>query len=114
MGIEVASEGIRIRKPLSELDKFVLEVVEILEKYADYVIVSEYVSILFGRSRGTEDIDFVVSSMSFEEFQRLHEEFEKKGLNSLIQKMLKVCMKYCVRRWPLGLQEGEKSFQMPR
>ncbi|MBU5688714.1 MAG: hypothetical protein KQA41_00585 [Candidatus Aenigmarchaeota archaeon] len=47
-------------KKINNLDKFVIKFVKILEKYTRYVIVSGYVSILFGRSRATEDIDIIV------------------------------------------------------
>ncbi|MBI2141461.1 hypothetical protein HYU16_03480, partial [Candidatus Woesearchaeota archaeon] len=52
----VDDKTIKLDKVLNELDKFVLKFIKILEKHADYVIVSGYVSILFGRSRSTEDI----------------------------------------------------------
>ncbi|WP_297487500.1 hypothetical protein [Thermococcus sp.] len=68
MGIEVGREEIRISRELSNLDKFVLDVVHLIERYANYVIVSGYVTILFGRSRGTEDIDFVMEKVSKERF----------------------------------------------
>lgn len=45
-------------KELNNLDKFVLEFTELLE---EYVVVSGYVSILFGRSRMTEDVDLLIS-----------------------------------------------------
>lgn len=47
-------------KEITDLDKFVLNFKSLLEKYAEYVIVSGYVIILFGRSRLTEDIDIIV------------------------------------------------------
>ncbi|WP_456365315.1 hypothetical protein [Thermococcus sp.] len=68
MGIEVGREEIRISRELSNLDRFVLDVVHLIERYANYVIVSGYVTILFGRSRGTEDIDFVMERVSKERF----------------------------------------------
>jgi len=46
-------------KVINALDEFVLNFVSILEKFTDYVIVSGYTAILFGRSRGTEDIDTI-------------------------------------------------------
>lgn len=42
-------------REIGELDKFAIEFLQILEKYADYVIISGYVSILLGRTRATED-----------------------------------------------------------
>jgi len=53
-------------KELNNLDKFVLEFTELLE---EYVVVSGYVSILFGRSRMTEDVDLLIPSMQKKEFE---------------------------------------------
>ena len=47
-------------KVFTTLDRFVLDFTELLEEYVDYVIVSGYVVILFGRARGTEDIDTII------------------------------------------------------
>ncbi len=53
-------------KELNNLDKFVLEFTELLD---EYVVVSGYVSILFGRSRMTEDVDLLIPFMPKKEFQ---------------------------------------------
>jgi len=53
-------------KELNNLDKFVLDFVEFLDKY---VVVSGYVSILLGRSRATEDVDLLAPKMNFENFK---------------------------------------------
>ena len=44
-------------KVVTALDRFVASATEIIGRYTGYVIVSRYVAILFGRARGTEDID---------------------------------------------------------
>jgi hypothetical protein len=54
-------------RELSELDKFVLDFVSCLDSY---VVVSGYVSILFGRSRATEDVDLLIPEMTKEEFSK--------------------------------------------
>jgi hypothetical protein len=66
-------------KTLNALDKFVLAFSHILEKYVDYVIVGGYVAILFGRSRGTEDVDVIVRRMEPSEFLLLYNELRGKG-----------------------------------
>jgi hypothetical protein len=66
-------------KTLNALDKFVLAFSRILEKYVDYVIVGGYVAILFGRSRGTEDVDVIVRRMEHSEFLLLYNELRGKG-----------------------------------
>ncbi len=63
---------IRLNRELSNLDKFVLDFVRILEKYINYVIVSGYVSIILGRTRVTEDIDVFIEKISEEKFLQLY------------------------------------------
>jgi hypothetical protein len=63
---------------VSKLDLFVIDFIKILEKYTDYVIVSGYVSTLFGRSRGTEDIDIFIEKMDFQTFKQLKDELRQK------------------------------------
>ena len=50
----------------------------ILQKYADYVIVSGYVSILLGRTRGSEDVDLLIPPMAFSSFESLFSELLSK------------------------------------
>ncbi|MEK6875181.1 MAG: hypothetical protein AABX30_00695 [Nanoarchaeota archaeon] len=66
-----------IDKEPSNLDKFALDFLKILEKYVSYVIVAGYVSILLGRTRVTEDIDVFIKKMSREEFSKLYIELRK-------------------------------------
>ncbi len=83
MGIEIGRGEIRISRELSDLDRFVLDVVNLIEKHTDYVIVSGYVTILFGRSRGTEDVDFVIERMPKEKFVKMCEKALKSGFEFL-------------------------------
>ncbi|NLV27807.1 MAG: hypothetical protein GXY48_11705 [Methanomicrobiales archaeon] len=59
---------------LSELDRFVCNVLDIISKYTSYVIVSGYVAILFGRSRSTEDVDILIPFCDISLFIKLHDE----------------------------------------
>lgn len=60
-------ETLVVDRELSELDERVLQFVEVLESAdVSYVIVSGYVAILAGRSRGTEDVDIIVEQLSDE------------------------------------------------
>ncbi|MBU1204222.1 MAG: hypothetical protein KKG60_04105 [Nanoarchaeota archaeon] len=78
--MEFVNEGIiKLDKELNELDKFVLDFCRILEKHTKYMIVSGYVIILFGRSRGTEDVDVFIKEMKKQDFNKLFEELEDKG-----------------------------------
>src|SRR3989344_2584256 len=72
-----ASKGeIILEKELNKLDLFVLDFVANLNKY---VIVSGYVSILFGRARSSEDIDLLVPKLSEKEFLDLWNILSNKG-----------------------------------
>ena len=51
------NKEIKLNKELNKLDKFVIDFCKLLDRY---VIVSGYVSILFGRSRSTEDVDLLI------------------------------------------------------
>jgi len=73
------SKTIQIDKELNELDKFVLKFIKILEKHTDYVIISGYVSILLGRTRGTEDIDVFIKELDKKEFIKLYNELKRNG-----------------------------------
>nr|WP_303714862.1 hypothetical protein [Methanoculleus marisnigri] len=59
-------------KVVTTLDRFVASVTDIIERYTGYVFVSGYVAILFGRARGTEDIDlftdYCILSVYFRNF----------------------------------------------
>lgn len=80
MNIQYTPDGILLTdKVLSELDIFVLDFLNILEAYTDYVIVSGYVTILFGRARGTEDIDTIIEKMDGRTFERFFNELTERN-----------------------------------
>src|SRR3989338_764931 len=60
MKYDVKKGEILLGRELNKLDSFVLDFTSLLD---DYVVVSGYVSILFGRARATEDIDLLVPKM---------------------------------------------------
>lgn len=69
-----------LHRELNGLDKFVIDFCKLLE---DYVLVSGYVSILFGRSRATEDVDLLIPKMSFEKFEKVWDRIYKNGFECL-------------------------------
>ncbi|MDP3396179.1 MAG: hypothetical protein Q8S57_05890 [Methanoregula sp.] len=71
------------QKYLTLLDLFVLDFIRILERVTPYVIVSGYVAILFGRSRGTEDVDILVPYLEKEDFKKLHDDLHEAGFEFL-------------------------------
>jgi hypothetical protein len=80
MDLEVEGKDIHLKnKVISKLDSFVIDFINILKNYADYVVVSGYVSILFGRSRGTEDIDVLIKKIDMDTFLKLHKELTEKN-----------------------------------
>jgi hypothetical protein len=72
MEIDVSGGRIRLDKELNDLDKLAIDFVKILDRNkVNYVVVSGYVSILFGRSRSSEDIDIIVENMQEAKFSLL-------------------------------------------
>ena len=78
MEFEFKKNQILFDRELSDLDKFVIKFVNILNKNeVDYVLVSCYIAILFGRSRETEDIDIIIEKIPFQKFDALWNALEK-------------------------------------
>ena len=75
----IDKKTIKLDKVLNELDKFVLKFVKILEKHTDYVIVSGYVALLFGRSRATEDVDIFIKELNKAKFDALYRDLKQQG-----------------------------------
>lgn len=72
MEIDVSGGRIKLDKELNDLDMLVLDFVRLLDKNrVNYVLVSGYISILFGRSRSSEDVDIIVGKMSEARFLAL-------------------------------------------
>jgi hypothetical protein len=80
MEIKFLEEKIEIKnKKLINLDKFVVDFTSILNTYnIKYVIVSGYLSILFGRNRTSEDVDIIVSKIDRKSFEKLWNKIIKK------------------------------------
>ena len=65
------------------LDKFVEDFVRVVEGYCKYIVVSGFVAIAHGRSRGTEDIDMIIERISKEKFAELHNDLKKAGFECI-------------------------------
>ncbi len=63
----------------SILDKICEHFCSILDKYCKYVVVSGFVAISSGRTRGTEDIDIIIEKLSKDKFIKLHKGLIKEG-----------------------------------
>jgi len=84
MEFEFKKNTIKFERALSGLDRLVLKFTKILDSQKiDYVIVSGYIAILFGRSRNTEDVDLFVEEMPLEKFKQFWEELGRKGFECI-------------------------------
>src|SRR5659263_710987 len=54
------------------LDAFAEDFVHVVQKHTKYIIVSGFVAIAHGRSRGTEDIDLIIERIGKDEFKEMH------------------------------------------
>jgi hypothetical protein len=78
MDLDFTGKRIRFDKELNNLDRFVMNFVGVLDRLKiRYVLVSGYVVILFGRSRGSEDVDIFVERMGSKTFERLWKELDQ-------------------------------------
>jgi hypothetical protein len=76
MEYDVLNREIKLDRELNNLDNFVIDFCSLLD---NYVVVSGYVSILFGRSRATEDVDLLIPEMNEEEFEKLWKKIYDNG-----------------------------------
>lgn len=72
MELKITKDEIRFDKELNDLDIFTREFVDVLDRLRiKYVLISGYVAILFGRSRGSEDIDIFIEPLDNKRFREL-------------------------------------------
>ena len=76
-GYVLEKNTIAIQRDLTELDLFAKKFLNVLKKHTGYLVVSGFVSIATGRTRGTEDIDVIIPVMEKEKFTKLFKELEK-------------------------------------
>lgn len=72
-------EVLVINRELTDLDLFVWDFLKVLTKHSDYLIVSGYVSISTGRTRGTEDVDIIIPVMTKNKFEILFNDLQENG-----------------------------------
>ncbi len=65
------------------LDAFCLDFCRVLERHAKYIIVSGFLAISSGRTRGTEDIDVILERLDEEKFKRLDKDLVKSGFECI-------------------------------
>ncbi|HLC97773.1 MAG TPA: hypothetical protein VJC21_03260 [Candidatus Nanoarchaeia archaeon] len=64
---------------LNVLNEFCEKFSQIMEQYCRYIIVSGFVAIASGRTRGTEDIDLIMERVSKEKFRLIFAALKKEG-----------------------------------
>lgn len=85
--MEFSGNIIKMDKTISNIDGLVIKFTRILDEQGiDYVIISGYIAILFGRSRNTEDIDMFIEEMSYEKFVRMWNALKKENIVCIIEK----------------------------
>ena len=100
---------------MTELDEMVVSFSSILSKFTDYVIVSGYVSILFGNARETLDVDFLFDDLKGKEREFVNEiskEFywSEKNLEESLKKGLRVSLFHKKSDWYVDLKKAESIF----
>lgn len=108
----ITNNKLKIDKKTTKLDEFALEVIEIIKKYTNYVIISGYVSIFFGRSRATEDIDMFIEGLSYEKFLEMYQEFTAKGFEFTIDDPAELYHSYLMKGTAINI--WRKGFPLLR
>ena len=78
-GYLLENDTIVIHRELTGLDLFVKDFLNILKKHSDYLVVSGFVSISTGRTRGTEDVDVISPVMEKDKFLSLFKDLQNNG-----------------------------------
>lgn len=79
-GIELRSGTLLIEREPNQLDELAIEFSEILDRFGiEHVYVAEYVSILAGRARSTEDIDVLIETLDEGTADELAETLDEEG-----------------------------------
>lgn len=60
------------------LDVFCEDFCKTVEKHCKYIIVSGFLAIASGRTRGTEDIDMIIERLDYDKFEKLFNELNEK------------------------------------
>jgi hypothetical protein len=99
-------------KTITALDKFVIGFVRLLEEHnIKYVIVSGYVAILFGRARGTEDIDILVERIDEPKFLSFYNSALENGYDFLNPEDANGLYEMLCEK--LGIRAAEKDTVIP-
>ncbi len=75
----IENGAIVMKRELTDLDRFVKDFLEVLQNHSCHLIVSGFVSISSGRTRGTEDVDVLVPVMGKSKFIELFKNLQESG-----------------------------------
>jgi hypothetical protein len=100
---KVIDNELTIKKTITKLDQFAFDVIDIIKKYTNYVIISGYVSIFFGRSRATEDIDMFIDEIPYDKFLEMYNEFTAKGFEFTINNPADLYNEYLMKNSPINI-----------
>lgn len=78
------------------LEEFTEEFCFIIDRYCRYIVVSGFVAIASGRTRGTEDIDMIIEKISEETFEKIHKELDDAGFECLQSSLVTDLYEYLV------------------
>ena len=117
MEYDVKHGVIHSGKVANELDRFVIDFIDILNKNnVDYVVVSGYVSIVLGRTRASEDVDLLIPKMSFEKFFQFFQDLEKNNFECLnsytIKDAFEMWHEHAIRFGRIGMPIPNMEFKM--
>jgi hypothetical protein len=65
------------------LDTFAEDFVDVVKMHAKYIIVSGFVAIAHGRSRGTEDVDIIIERIQKDAFVKMHNDLLLAGFECI-------------------------------
>ncbi|MDP3698644.1 MAG: hypothetical protein Q8R47_03585 [Nanoarchaeota archaeon] len=78
-GYILQGEVIVINRDLTDLDFFVRDFLTVLKRHSNYLIVSGFVSIASGRTRGTEDVDLLMPILDKVKFAAFFQDLTNNG-----------------------------------
>lgn len=109
---EVKNKELYIKKQLTKLDLFVINALDIISKHVDYVLISGYVSIFFGRARATEDVDLFIDNISENKFNEFYMEAVDRGYEFNIEDAKELYKEYLQN--DLSINMWEKNLPLIR
>ena len=109
MELNYSKEKIEFKKELNEMDKFFLDFVSVLDKLnINYVLVSGYIAILFGRSRSSEDIDIICEKIDIDKFKELWTEINKNFECIITSDFKEAYDKYLLKQYSIRFSRKNK------